>query len=223
MKYGDALLKFWNINKQENLGCSAAGFYAYLVHRWFDNKCEGISISDAELRKELKLSLNTIRIVRQKLEAFKLIQYQAKIGAAGSYNLSNENIIKKKSAERKKSALKPTKKSAEIKIKKVQVSSVSEEAASIRNTDFISIDAPDYNEFLRFAMTLKDYVPEADSGIKEQYDSWAENGWKNPYNNTPITDWKGVLKNNLIFLIDKKEIEEIKLPRIINPKILDNE
>lgn len=219
MKYGDALLKFWNINKQENLGSSAAGFYSYLVHRWFDNKCEGFSISDAELRKELSLSLNTIRIIRQKLEAFKLIQYEAKIGAAGSYNLPNENIIKKRSAERKKSVLKLTKKTAEKKIKKVEVNSVSKETASVRNTEFINIDAPDYDEFLRFARTLKNYVPEADLGIKEQYDSWAENGWKNTYNNKPITDWKEVLTNNLPFLIEGKLNEEIRLPRIINPKI----
>lgn len=219
MKYADALLKFWNINKQEKLGSSAAGFYAHLVYRWFDNKCEGFSISDAELRKELNISLNTIRIVRQKLEAFNLIQYEAKIGAAGSYNLSNENIIKKRSAARKKNVLKSTKKSAEKKIIKVEVNPVSKEEASIKDTDFISSDAPDYDEFLRFARTLKNYVPKADLGIKEQYDNWAENGWKNTYNNKPITDWQEVLTNNLPFLIEGKSNEEIRLPRIINPKI----
>lgn len=101
----------------------------------------------------------------------------------------------------------------------MEVNSVSKETASVRNTEFINIDAPDYDEFLRFARTLKNYVPEADLGIKEQYDSWAENGWKNTYNNKPITDWKEVLTNNLPFLIEGKLNEEIRLPRIINPKI----
>lgn len=236
MKYADALLKFWIINKQENLGSSAAGLYAHLVYRWFDNKCEEFSISDTELRKELNLSFNTIRVLRQKLKTHQLIQFEAKIGAAGSYNLSDENLIanstrisRKRYEDRKIEALKPIEKSSVKKIKKtnpeipVEISTVSGETNNTKDIPFTTIDFPTYDEFLLFAKTLKNYVPEADPGIKDQYDSWVENGWNNTYNNKPITDWKALLTNNLQFLIDGKLNGDIKLPRITNPKIIKNE
>lgn len=236
MKYADALLKFWSINKKENLGSSAAGLYAYLVYRWFDNKCEGFTLSDSEIRKDLSLSLNTIRVLRQKLKAHKLIQYESKIGVPGYYKLLNDSLIeestihsRKRSNERKIKTLKPIEKSSVKKIKRsnskkeIEVSTVPQENDNTSKTPVTGIEIPTYDEFLLFAKTLKNYVAEADSSIEKQYNSWADNKWNNTYNNKPITDWKALLTNTLQFLIDGNLDKDLTLPRITNPKIVNNE
>lgn len=238
MKYADALLKFWSINKKENLGSSAAGLYAYLVYRWFENKCEGFTLSDSELKKDLSLSFNTIRVLRQKLKAHKLIQYESKIGVPGYYNLLKDSLItestinsRKRTNERKIKTLNPSENSSVKKIRRSnskiekEVSTVSQrnDNTNTNKTPLIGIEIPTYDEFLLFAKTLKNYVADADSSIKKQYNIWVDNGWNNTYNNKPITDWKALLTNILQFLIDENLNEDITLPRITNPKIVNNE
>ena len=90
----------------------------------------------------------------------------------------------------------------------------------------LSRNIPSLEEFTQYAKTLENYIPELDQLIKEKYDSWLGNGWKNGYDK-PITNWKSSIKNAMPFL--QRELqssnttsEKIALPTIKRPKsVLD--
>ena len=81
---------------------------------------------------------------------------------------------------------------------------------------------PSLEEFSQYAKLLDNYVPELDLLIKEKYDSWLENGWKNGYDK-PITNWKSSIKNIMPFLESELQSsnatsQKIALPTIKRPK-----
>jgi hypothetical protein len=77
-------------------------------------------------------------------------------------------------------------------------------------------------EFTQYAKTLDNYVPELDILIKEKYDSWLGNEWKNGYDK-PITNWKSSIKKAMPLLKSELQssstaFQKISLPTIKRPK-----
>lgn len=226
MKYLDLLSKFWEYNERLPFGSSAAVVYTFLVHKWYQNKYEDFILSDIELSKELKLAINTIKTVKEKLHAHKLIQFEVKIGHPCSYKLETdfsvpgiENIlVPKKDAEKKKernpdSTLK----------KKIAIPQLPVETEPTKFIPDIIPDIPSFDEFLTHAKSLKNYSTSIDSKIEEKYNNWIENGWKNGYDR-PITNWKSSLKSTMPYIIDSKDNkEQINIPIINRPKTKQNE
>jgi hypothetical protein len=64
---------------------------------------------------------------------------------------------------------------------------------------FINIEIPTFDEFLGYAKTLNNYHSKLDFSIKEKYDSFKNNDWKNSADR-PIINWKSLLEKQLPFL-----------------------
>ena len=56
-----------------------------------------------------------------------------------------------------------------------------------------------------------------DPSIKEKYDSWTNNDWKNALNR-PINNWKSSLKSTLPYMKNKTDTQTISLESIPNIK-----
>lgn len=226
MKYLDLLSKFWEYNERLPFGSSAAVVYTFLVHKWYQNKYEDFILSDIELSKELKLAINTIKAVKEKLQEHKLIQFEVKIGHACSYKLVTDNsvqeiekiLIQKNDAEKKKE------RNSDSTLKKKNITpQVPVEIELTKIIPDIHSDIPSFDEFLTHAKSLKNYISSINSKIEEKYNNWIENGWNNGYNR-PITNWKSALKSTMPYIIDSKDNEEqINIPIINRPKTKQNE
>lgn len=226
MKYLDLLSKFWEYNERLPFGSSAAVVYTFLVHKWYQNKYEDFILSDIELSKELRLAINTIKVVKEKLQDHKLIQFEVKIGHPCSYRLitdfsipENEKILIQKNDSKKDKEITPN---STLKKKNV-TPQVPVECEPTKVIPDINPDIPSYDEFLDHAKSLKNYTTSIDSKINEKYNNWIENGWNNGYNR-PITNWKSALKSTMPYIIDSKHNEEqINIPIINRPKTKQNE
>lgn len=218
MKYLDLISKFWEYNQRVPFGSSAAVIYTFLVHKWYQNQCQDFVLSDIELSKELKITVNTIKAVKEKLREHKLIQYQIKIGYPCYYNI----LIDYSVPDDKKIVLPKGRKNAE-KIKDAAPSSNVPPAAN--NPTVFKADIPSFDEFLSFAKSLKNYTSDFDDKIEAKYNSWVSSGWISGYNR-PITNWQSLLKSTMPYIINSdqnKEFNEIKsIPSIKPPKTKNN-
>ena len=236
--------KFWKYNEKEPLGAIAVALYFFLVEIWKKNEKNDFSLSDTEICDRLKITRPTIITLRQKLVTLGIIQYQSKNGLPGHYKILSEYSPKLSAFENPKtykesSTIKRVQKTIQKK-KKTAVKSLQKTETSqnqnltsddpqekpITITISLSRNIPSLEEFTQYAKTLENYVPELDYLIKEKYDSWIRNGWKNGYDK-PITNWKSSIKNAMPFL--QRELqssnttsEKIALPTIKRPKsVLD--
>ncbi|WPO84628.1 hypothetical protein SD427_18695 (plasmid) [Chryseobacterium sp. JJR-5R] len=227
MKYPDVLSKFWKENSNLGLAPSAIAIYTFLINKWIENKREDFVLSDLKLSRELNLSLKTIRVNKKKLQDNKLINYEVTTGYPCTYNFLNEqfNLQKGTSSQKdpeKNIKIKSKSKSATIKRTTNQISSNSIHTEENKIIPINSnVEAPSLEEFFTYAKSLQNYDPEADAKIEKKYNDWLNNGWNNDYNR-PIINWKTLLKSMMQFIIDNKS-EIISIPKITNPKIVNNE
>jgi len=218
MKYLDILSKFWEYNERLSFGSSAAVVYTFLVHKWYQNKYEDFILSDIELSKELKLAINTIKAVKEKLKDHKLIQFEVKIGHPCSYKLLTDFSVPEidKIVIQKNDAVKKKRRNSDSNLKKKIVTPPVQKEQTKTIPD-INADIPPLDEFLTHAKSLRNYTTSIDSKIEEKYNNWIENGWKNGYDR-PITNWKSALKSTMPYIIDSKQNEQINIPIINRPK-----
>ena len=248
--------KFWKFNEKEPLGAIAVALYFFLLEIWKKNEQNDFSLSDTETCELLKITRPTIITLRQKLVTLGMIQYQSKNGLPGHYkiipeyspilsafeipDIKNEVSTTKRSQTFKKiSRIKGSKKT--IQKKKKTAENFLQKTENPQNQNLTSYDSPQIptamliqvsenipslEEFTQYAKTLENYIPELDQLIKEKYDSWLGNGWKNGYDK-PITNWKSSIKNSMPFLQSELQSsnttsEKIALPTIKRPKsVLD--
>ncbi|NAW51884.1 hypothetical protein GNY06_11085 [Elizabethkingia argentiflava] len=78
----------------------------------------------------------------------------------------------------------------------------------------LSGNIPSQEEFTQYVKTLENYIPELDYLIKEKYDSWLSNAWKNSYDK-PITNWKSSIKNTMPFLQSELQSSNTTSPKIV--------
>lgn len=97
-----------------------------------------------------------------------------------------------------------------------KISSASETKFFQHNTE-ISSQYPSWETFLRFAQTQQIYRPKLEVKLKERYEYWQQNNWKNTQGKS-IFDWKQALKkvlpllNNSTFEPRLPKIHYLKLP-----------
>ena len=226
------------------MGAIAVVRYFFLLEIWKKNEQIVFSLSDTETCELLKITRPTIITLRQKLVTLGMIQYQSKNGLPGHYKIIPEyppvlstyekpKIHKGGSTNKKnQKTISKKKKPAENFLQKTEnpqnQNLISDDSPQIPTAMLIQVseNIPSLEEFTQYAKTLENYIPELDQLIKEKYDSWLGNGWKNGYDK-PITNWKSSIKNEMPFL--QRELqssnstsEKIALPTIKRPKsVLD--
>ena len=236
--------KFWKYNEKEPLGAIAVALYFFLLEIWKKNEQNDFSLSDTEICERLKITRPTIITLRQKLVTLGMIQYQSKNGLPGHYKIIPEyspvlsafekTKIHKGGSTNKKNqkTISKKKKPAENFLQKTEnpqnqnLTSYNSPQITTAMLIQVSENIPSLEEFTQYAKTLENYIPELDQLIKEKYDSWLGNGWKNGYDK-PITNWKSSIKNTMPFLQSELQSsnatsEKIALPTIKRPKsVLD--
>jgi|APEBP8051072266_1049373.scaffolds.fasta_scaffold00126_69 hypothetical protein len=234
MYYLELIDRFWDFNKKVRLGSSAISMYLYLLKLGNDNDSYKVVISDVALGNALGLTRKTVKPTKEKLLELGLIEFESKSGFPCNYrillNYSFDIPIPEKIETikiEKVPSLEIVEKQETLKINDPsdQVSpKISKANDKVSNADTSkinkSIDAPELEEFIRFAVTLEDYEPLLDSVIKEKYHSWLENDWRNS-SGRPISNWKSSLKSILPYLknsqIDNK-VSAASIPNIKRPK-----
>ena len=240
MNYSELISRFWEHNEKQPLGAVAVSLYLFLLEIWAKNDEHDFKLSDTEICERLKITRPTIITLRQKLVTLGMIQYQSKNGLPGHYKIlleyspvlsvfatpetdkgdlttkSSQKIISKKNKTTEKSSQK-------IEAPKNQNLSADHQLEIPAKTLIqVSGNIPLLEEFTQYAKTLDNYVPELDILIKEKYDSWLGNEWKNGYDK-PITNWKSSIKNAMPFLQSELQssstaFQKISLPTIKRPK-----
>ena len=232
--------KFWEYNEEEPLGAVMVALYLFLIEIWKKNEENDFSLSDTEICERLKISRPTIIALRQKLVIAGMIRYQPKNGLPGHYKIHLEysstfSVFANPETKKGVSATKRNQKTIQKKketAKKVLKNTENSQNQNLTSDDLtekpitipISLPShiPSLEEFSQYAKLLDNYVPELDLLIKEKYDSWLENGWKNGYDK-PITNWKSSIKNIMPFLESELQSsnatsQKIALPTIKRPK-----
>lgn len=237
--------KFWEYNEKESLGAVAAALYLFLLEVWKKNEENDFSLSDTEICERLKITRPTIITLRQKLSGLGMIQYQSKNGLPGHYKIIPEyspvlSVLEKPETDKGDSTTKRSQKTIPTKKKPIGKSLQKRESPQNQNLSSdeseenqvpipipLSGNIPSSEEFTEYAKTLENYIPELDYLIKEKYDSWLGNGWKNGYNK-PITNWKSSIKNTMPFLQSELQSgnetsQNIALQTIKRPKSTSDE
>lgn len=221
MKYIDLIERFWQLNSNTSLGSASIAFYMYLLEHYKSNNHNDFTIADVTVKKELKITVNTIKSTRDKLRNIGLINYKCKNGVPCQYKILDNPLLE---VVNKPVKVFPTSIINEEKPIKIPVAESKDDKRPVPKEPINNPNIPSIEEFLEFAKTLKNYSPELNSKIEGKYDSWIENNWKNGYDR-PITNWKSTLKSTLPYLIQapKNTMNPKEIPTINRPKSTYNE
>jgi hypothetical protein len=236
MYYLELIHRFWSFNQKIHLRPTAIAMYLYLLKTSYENKRYDFTISDIVISDDLGLTRPTIISTKEKLRSLGLIQYQTKNGLACYYRLileypliSVSEKVKKEVTKQEQFAQKAEEITTPITAAKailnlsknsdqeIEVQSKPSQP-SIENDNSENIPAMDV--FIKYAQTLDSYEPQMDFSIKEKYETWANNNWKNS-SDRPITNWRSSMKSTLPFMksnIEDKTISLQSIPNIKRPK-----
>lgn len=236
MYYFELIQRFWDYNTQEPIGSTAIAAYLFLLKTSNDNDRYDFKISEVIVSRELGLSRKTVIKTREKLKKAGLIDFQTPKGHPCYYRILLNNSWRflvddeLKVAEQKNDDIKKEEIDHVILEKFVQKEVVFEilesiqpdscEAYSESQKDHKDIGFPSFSEFLDYAQTLDAFDSQLESGIKEKYETWINNGWTNSLKR-PITNWKSSLKSALPFIknsIEKDGFSAKSIPDIKRPK-----
>lgn len=223
MNYLELIQRFWGFNHKNQIGSTGISMYLYLLKIGYDNHGYDFHISDVVASKELGLTRKTVKVTKEKLKNFGLIEFQTKNGLPCCYRLLSDYPLQIAKSEKIEN-LKIEKSSVSPKSEKVEIPSQQQQQQQQQSLPVINQkDIPSFEEFIRYAQTLQMYESELDSGIKEKYDVWVSNRWQNN-SNRPITNWKTSLKSILPYLKNKNydnQLSITNIPNIKRPKELD--
>ena len=240
MNESELIRQFWKYNEKEPLGAVAAALYLFLLKIWKENEENDFSLSDTGICEKLRITRPTIIAVRQKLGNLGMIQYQSKNGLPGNYKILLEYSPTLSAFAKPKNdkGVSSTKRSQKTIPKKKEITEKAlHKIETLKNQDLssnnskeiltkkriqVSGNIPSLEEFTQYAKTLDNHVPELNQLIKEKYESWLANEWKNSYNK-PITNWKSSIKNTMPFLLGELQSsngasQKIALPTIKRPR-----
>ncbi|MEN2435799.1 hypothetical protein AAH994_10330 [Weeksellaceae bacterium A-14] len=231
MYYAELIQKFWSFNERAKAGSTAVAMYLYLLKLGNDAQRYDVAVSDVSLSKILGITKKTVKPTKEKLRNLGLIRYENKAGFPCNYQIlldyplevrGFENVSKPKikndiavqkteTTKKSKPDDEPHKSIPEIAKQKEETPQNNTSKSSVK-----TVENPTFEEFMAFAKTLDGYENSLDSDIKEKYDLWAGNNWKNNLGR-PITSWKSSLKSILPYLKSKPD-EEISLESLPNIK-----
>ena len=234
MYYQELIQKLWDFNKKTKLGSTAIAMYLYLLKLGNDTESYTISVSDVTISNVLSITKKTVKPTKEKLRKSGLIQYENKIGFPCSYRLSvNYPLEIPESKKNQNSSQISNSKENEIQVPITENLEPFDSPAKIfpkireQNDEILDSDTlnrmiktseiPTLEEFMTYAKTLDNYETILDSNIKEKYDSWTKNNWKNN-SGRPITNWKSSLKSALPYMKNDTNNEISPLDFIPNIK-----
>lgn len=219
MNYLELIQRFWDFNQKFQIGSTGISMYLYLLKIGYDNNRCDFQISDVAVSKALGLTRKTVKIIKEKLKNFGLIEFQTRNGLPCYYKLLVDYPLQIALLEKtdkvniRKSSVSPKSENEDIQ------SSYQSIAPIIDNKDI-----PTFEEFIDYAQTLEMYESKLEFGIKEKYETWLNNGWQNSSDRL-ITNWKSSLKSILPY-IKNSNIDGhpslTKIPVIKRPKNLDS-
>ncbi len=210
--------KFWTFNQKESLGHSIISVYLFLIDVWDNENKSKFSISDKQVSIALKISRKTVKAAKDTLSNLGLLSYENRNGFSSVYTIITDYDILPETSIEKKIKAKKVKSKKTISTKKEVV--ISKDNVSIPKST-LPTNIPTEQEFLLFAQSLSTYdknIPNIDFLIKEKYDTWKSNGWKNKYGK-PIRNWQSTLKSSLPYVLTQtKHFFTPNIPRIKRPK-----
>lgn len=233
MYYLELTERFWTFNQTAYAGSTAVAMYLYLLKTAKDHDAYVFVVSDVVVSKELGLTRKTVKSTKERLRDLGLIQFQTKNGLPCAYRLLlNYNMQISEPEKIRKSE-----------VQKLPVFTEADEAESLTNSalqtfslpeiadaqnnnlspaslNVINSEVPDFEEFIAYAKTLEMYEGRLDASIRERYESWTANGWRN-VSGKPVTNWRLSLKSILPFMKNASQNDELSiqsLPNIKRPK-----
>ncbi|KQR94206.1 hypothetical protein ASG01_15400 [Chryseobacterium sp. Leaf180] len=244
MYYLELLERFWNFNSNYKVGSTGISMYLYLLKNGYQNERYDFYISDVLIGKTLVVTRKTVKLTRERLTDYGLIQFQIKSGTACYYRLlvnyplhipdnkENEDTSFRLCAQYQLPVNADILQRQNIETKSPEANS----ASRIKSKSFAAVPAeisfdtliniqksvkiPTCAEFIEYAQRLESYNCDLDYMIKEKYLSWLNNSWKNSYDR-PITNWKSTLKSVMPYMVQhiaSNEFSAIDIPHIKRPK-----
>lgn len=233
MYYLELIHKFWSFNQKIHLRPAAIAMYLYLLKTGYDNKSYDFTISDIVISEDLGLTRPTIISTKKKLRSLGLIHYQTKNGLACYYRLVldyplisvsekvNREVVKKEQLDQKEEAnatpITAVYSMLDLSKNTYQEIEVQSKASQSTTEKDNNENLPTMEVFMKYAQTLDSYKPQMDFSIKEKYEAWENNNWKNS-SDRPITNWRSSLKSTLPFMNSNIEDDTISLQSIPNIK-----
>ena len=231
MYYLELIQKFWDFNQKAQLNTTAIAMYLYLLKLGHDANGYQIIVSDVAISNALGLTRKTVKPTKEKLQNLGLLQFENNKGLPCSYRLIlNYSLEFSEQEQRRKQKIKTQKKSQSLIIENTEnaqtesisiktVSKIAEQndEIALTNPKFKANYQPSWEEFMEYAKSLDSYEVSIDPSIKEKYDSWTNNDWKNALNR-PINNWKSSLKSTLPYMKNKTDTQTISLESIPNIK-----
>lgn len=192
--------RIWKFNESRALGLSTLSVYLYLLKTRIESGSLTFTVADTQISKQLKMTRKTVKVCKEKLRRFGIISYQSISGIPAEvqlildYPIILENEFFEDDLPKVRIASKQSKKSiVKPKILKIPVSEI-DHISSNKLKEF-----PTLEEFIEYAESLETYDDNLSLEIKNKYQIWVNNGWKNNLDR-PITNWKSALKNSLPYL-----------------------
>lgn len=209
MYYLELIQRFWEFNKKAKISPSEISLYLYLLKTGYENDRYDFKISDSEIGRSLGLTAKTVKSTKEKLHTKGLIEFQSANGIPCYYRLLlnySLDFISDKIQQRDT-----------IFVEEFLQDKVEE--ISLKPDNFIQINTtlPSFDDVMEFVKTLETYDCSLDSSIKEKYNSWIKNGWKNS-SNRPIRNWKVTLKSALPYMRDSQGKGSITIENVPNIK-----
>ncbi|MEN2436480.1 helix-turn-helix domain-containing protein [Weeksellaceae bacterium A-14] len=238
MYYLRLIQRFWDFNQKAKLSTTAVAVYLYLLNLANDNDGYEVTISDTAISNRLGIVRKTVKPAKEKLRALGLIRYENRNGLPCRYrllldysfdsrsgdlkgqgNCNVENAQKKQVSGVLQEKKLPVQASIEVppKVQNPNGSTTLSEALQEQQPQISNNNIPSWEDFFEYAKKLYDYESSLDQDIKEKYDLWSRNNWKNA-SGRPITNWKSTLKSILPYLNNSSKDRPIQLQDIPNIK-----
>ncbi len=201
--YRDLSTRIWQFNENKALGLSAVSVYFYLLKIGCERAYGKFSVSDSQISRELKITRKTVKISKEKLRHFGIISYQTRSGVPAEVQLHLDYpLTLNETLHNGKNEMASEGPKMEVLYQKINVPMGILPENMIKKTIKLSEaenDIPTLEEFIKHAKLNDSYEDRLLPQIKNKYDSWKNNGWKNNFDR-PITNWKSALKNTMPYL-----------------------
>ncbi|WP_139422757.1 hypothetical protein [Chryseobacterium mulctrae] len=230
MYYLELIQRFWDFNQKAQLNTTSITFYLYLLNLASNNNGYDVVISDVAISNALGITRKTVKSTKEKLQILGLIRYENKKGLPSSYRvvldypISPPEFDKTEKLEFESGSNVPEVERTDdlplydLLVQNIDNISKPEDGTPVSDVSKppISNDQrPSFDEFLEYAQTLAGYEISLDSAIKDKYDSWVENDWKNA-SGRPVNNWKSSLKGTFPFMKNKTVDRDLSIRSIPN-------
>lgn len=230
MYYLELIQRFWDFNQKAQLNTTSTTFYLYLLNLASNNNGYDVSISDVAISNALGITRKTVKSTKEKLQILGLIRFENKKGLASTYRLvldyptrTPEFGKSEKLSSGSTSSVPEVERTEDLPLYDLSVQNIQNTSkpkdgipvSDVSRPQINNNQRPSFDEFIEYAQTLADYEISLDSAIRDKYDSWVANGWKNA-SGRPLSNWKTSLKGTFPFIKNKKDVGDLSIRSIPN-------